>query len=170
MGKSRESSPRMQAVPVGLLPAVQAERRAGLEGRSQPVQAELRAGLEGRSQPESAGWGQREGIPILPTWAWGNAACCNAWLQLQGLCFPVKPSTPPLWPGLQGRNVREAPGGQLQVCCIRDMPPAKLINPKYSGLRGGTKLMWPDSISHRLAKAGLCTMPSHSTGLNHTGC
>lgn len=40
-GKSRESSPWMHVVPLGLLLA---------------VQAELRAGIEGRSQPESAGW------------------------------------------------------------------------------------------------------------------
>lgn len=49
VGKSRESLPRMQAVPMGVLPAVQAELRAGLEGRSQP-----QGGSKGK-----------EGIPIL---------------------------------------------------------------------------------------------------------
>lgn len=155
MGKSRESSPGMQAVPTRLLRAGQAERSGGTGGRS---------------QPELEGWGQREGIPILWTWAWGNAGRCHALLQLQGLCFPAEPSTTPLRPRLQGHDAREALGGQIQVCCLRDVPSPKLINPKYSGLRGGIKLMWPDSISHRWGKAGLCTMPSNSTGLNHAGC
>lgn len=104
VGESRESSPQMQAVPMGLLPA---------------VQAELRPGLEGRSRPELTGWGQREGIPDLSAWVWGNAAHCNALLQLQGLCFPAKPSTTLLWPRLQGPDVHEAPGAWMQVCCIR---------------------------------------------------